>query len=522
MYKLGEEYNKLRDYQMDCVTNVFDAFNGGSSSAAAILPMSAGKTVIVGAIVHNYLKNSPMRKALMLSHLDILTKQNEESLRKFWSLNTGILQAQSIPTRNKNCIVSTMQSFSDKDKVDRWGGLQDIGICVVDETHLYGNNSYDKIVANLPDDCLILGVTATPFRDNKDMTNMFDTVAYTISMQELIDRKQLVPPRLSYIEIPDEKDSVAIHKTILNIYYNKHNGEKTIIFLKTIQECEDLAKLANGVGLKAKAITSKLVGKARDEAIEAFKAGADDSADILVTVNVLTAGFSSDNVRSIFMPYKVNSVAAYLQRIGRGMRLDEGKDHVDIYVGGDSPELLQGYYEKMQSAALNAGSAQREETEFDIDDLPDGVTRIDPIEWTAETKKLKKELEKTGSDGLADLITRTDFPTELLDTLVKMKKGKNSRLEEATVPRVEQDFLQRHGVDPRNMNALDVTYAVTAVLDKLGMDKKSLYVQVGRLAGKPYRSITPMQKKFIPPHDRNSFYRGETSNKILYNALHTL
>ena len=265
MYKLGEEYERLRDYQLECVTNVFDTFNDGIGSTITVLPMSAGKTVIVGAIVHRYLDRHPLKKAVMLSHLDILTKQNEESLREFWGLQTGIFQGQVMPMNNKNCIISTVQSFSIEEKTTAWGKLDDIGLVVVDECHLYGSESYDRIVAKLPDDCVILGVTATPFRDNKDMTNMFESISYTISMQELIDRGMLVPPILHNFPVIDKTDTFDIHKKIVSIYFNRHKDEKSIVFLKTINECVELENLFKSVGIKAKAVTSKFTGQQRYE-----------------------------------------------------------------------------------------------------------------------------------------------------------------------------------------------------------------------------------------------------------------
>jgi len=517
-YKLGKEYERLRDYQLDCVTDVFDTFNSGTGSTICVLPMSAGKTVIVGAIMHNYLKNMPMKRAIMLSHLDVLTRQNEESLREFWDLDTGILQAQNMPKNNSNCIVSTMQSFSIKDKVERWGKLDSIGLCVIDECHLHGSRSYDDIVAMLPDDCLLLGVTATPFRDNRDMSNMFDTVSYTISMQELIDRGQLVPPKLNYIAIPDADDVENIHKTILSIYTSKHKGEKTIVFLKGIKECEQLEKLARAVGISAKAITSKVTGDIRDNHIQAFKSNADGSADMLITVNVLTAGFSSNNVRSIFMPYKISSVAAYLQRIGRGMRLDgPDKKYVDVYVGGESPVLVQEFYEKVQRQALTAGRAEREE-EFDLDLLPP-VLDDTSITYDAETAKLHKELKSSGFQALAEMITTVDFPPALLEALVTVKKCTHKKLTASLPSTIEANFLERNGIKADNMNALESRYASSALLETKGVHKDRLYVSEGKLAGKPYIAVTNMQKKFIPNAERGRFYQGLSANKALYSAL---
>jgi len=518
MYELRGKYEQLRDYQLECVTSVFDTFNSGASSSLCVLPMSAGKTVIVGAIFKRFLDKNPTKRAVMLSHLDILTKQNSESLDDFWGLNTGILQAQSIPTVNKNCIVSTMQSFSNESKVRWWGGLDSIGLCCIDEAHLYGSKSYDDIVAMLPPDCILLGVTATPFRDNKDMSSLFETTSYTISMQELIDRKQLVPPILHHMQVDDYDDKKAIHMQILSVYLSKHKGEKSIVFVKTIKECNELEQLFRIAKVNAKAITSKLIGKQRDECIKGFKSNSEGSADVLITVNVLTAGFSSNNVRSIFLPYKIGSVSAYLQRIGRGMRLDDGKDHVDIYAGGEHPTLSQERYDRMQRAMLTAGSREREE-EFEEPELPEGTQDNDSIRYDADTVATMNQLKTAGFEALATQIVSDEFPQELLGILVETKKCQHKIRSGETPYTSEANFLERNGVQADGMNRLDATYAISALLELKGIPREALYVQGGKLDGKPYSLVTGMQKKYIAPQHRNSFYDGDRANKALYSNL---
>ena len=519
MYEFKGKYGVLRDYQRECVTSIYDSFNYGSQSSIVVLPPSAGKTVIVGAVIKRYLDNNINKRAVMLSHLDILTRQNSESLKDFWGLDVGILQGLSIPTGNKRCIVSTMQSFRDTIKQLVWGKSSEVGLVVIDETHFYGSSSYDSIIENLPDDCLVLGVTATPFRSNKDMTNMFDNVSYTISMQELIDMGQLVSPVLNTFPVMPKESPVSIHKKIVRIYADRHKGEKSIVFCKTIDECNDLANLFRSQGINSSAITSKFTGKQRDEVIESFKNNSEGSPDVLTTVNVLTAGFSSNNVRSIFMPYKVTSVSTYLQRIGRSMRLDDNKTHSDIYAGGESPEISREYYEKLQHKAL----AAREPSDEEFEEIADDIYDEDGIMYSQDTIELSNDLKEKGLGELSSLIKKKDFPSELLDNLIEQRHIKSKSLTNKRPTSDEIAFLTKHGIDSSNMNGLDSLYMVSAILESKGINRSSLYSDYsGNLSGAPFRAIPHIAKKFIKPNDKARFYSCNNVNKTLYSNLKSL
>jgi len=519
MYNLEGEYDRLRDYQLDCVTSIFTEFNNGAKSSIAVLPMGSGKTIIVGAIIKRYLDRHPYKRAVMLSHLDVLTRQNEESIREFWGINTGILQAHRIPKSENRCIISTMQSFKVAEKMKQWGHLDSIGLCIVDETHLFGSTSYDSIVASLPKDCLLLGVTATPFRENKDMTSMFDSVAYTISMQELIDKKMLVPPVLHHIPIRREEEDESIFIKLIKIYTAKHNGEKSLIFMKTIKQCEELANMFRVIGVNATAVTSKFTGEKRHECIDDFKENELNSADILITVGVLTAGFSSNNVRSIFMPFNVSSVAAYLQRIGRGMRLDEGKTHCDVYVGGPSPKLTHEQYEKLQKTALNAG---RPPEELDRE-LPTHEQQYDAngIEYSNATIELSKELNKAGFQSLSVMIRQQDFPEELLNNLTRQRRMEIKSLQKYRPRLSETQFLERNGMYVDGMSRLDAVHAISAVLESRGVHKSRLYIPSGKYEGAPYAVLNGYyMDNFLKPDSK--ILKGRLENTKLYSQLDTM
>ena len=343
----------MRGYQDDCIKGLRNAITTGNRKCLAILPTGSGKTTIFGKITKGFLDRHPNERAAIISHLGLLTAQTGDRFRDEWGLESGVLQANRLPAGGDRCVITTMQSFSKRNKLERWslnaGGFSPsidrlkITLLVIDEVHRWCK-TYEQIEEMFPN-ALIIGFTATPFKENKLMTNMFDCVAYTISTQELIDMGHLVPPILNEIDF-DTTDEADMYAKIIQVYRERHHKQKAVVFLRTIEQCDTLRNIMLQTGIKASAITSKFTGEGRDEALRFFRQG--DGADVLITVDVLTAGFDSPNLRAIFMPYKVGSVTTYLQRVGRGLRPDKGKTHCDIYAGSNSPGIEPGFWEKIQ------------------------------------------------------------------------------------------------------------------------------------------------------------------------------
>ena len=339
---------QLREYQDDCIEGIRGSFIRGSQKVAAVLPTGSGKTTIFGAICDKFLGKGTGERVVIVSHLGLLTSQTGDRFKEEWGIDSGVFQATRYPRKEDRCIITTMQSFRERAKIESWVSRNHfksndidrlkVALIIVDEGHLFGNDSYEKIMDMFPNAKVIL-FTATPFKSNKLMTNLVDEVAYTISIQELIDQGFLVPPKLHMTPF-DLTDQANIFSTIAHIYNQKHKGHKAVCYLKSIAEAKLCRQIMIDMGISCEAVTSKLTGEKRDKLLEAFRKG--EGPDMLTTVDVLTAGFDSPNLRAIFMPYKVGSVTTYLQRVGRGLRPYTDKTHCDIYVGNKAPNIKIG------------------------------------------------------------------------------------------------------------------------------------------------------------------------------------
>ena len=194
------------------------------------------------------------------------------------------------------------------------------------------------------------------------MTSWFDKISYSVGAQELIDQKYLVPPKLHQIlRESNELDDICAH--IVTTYQKCENGKNGIIFMKRIEDAETIRNIFEKKGIRAEAITSRTNEQDRHRIFKAYNNG---DIKILSTVDVLSAGFDSARVESIFLPYAIGSTTQYVQRVGRGLRThdESGKKLCNIYVYGDAPTLSNGVYEKLQERSLNVNGPIKEYDTF--------------------------------------------------------------------------------------------------------------------------------------------------------------
>jgi superfamily II DNA or RNA helicase len=419
-----------RPYQLDAVRATLTDLAQGLKRVGNILPTGAGKTEVMAMTADELVRVG--HGILILSHLSDLTGADSQTVKRFKlrapHLNVGVLQGKHRPNPMNQVVMSTMQSAR-MDKNIRFIKetlCRKISIIMVDETHMLPTNSYEIIQKAFPDAQLI-GYTATPCREKKLMTNYFDKISFTISLQELIDMGFLVPPVIHEIEITHTETEQAIAANVIGVYMTRERGKKTIVYVRTIDEAKLIRNALETVGVKARAVTSDVPGVSRQEIYQDFREG---STDVLVTVDVLTAGFDAPVIESIFMPYGTKSPTQYLQRVGRGLRPYGDKKVCRVYMFGDAPTVSNRFFEKINHIALNAGkkSLATYRDELDLTFLPKGS---EVYLWTKTVVDLVNRMEKIGMKNFAQLLDEKNFPKHFMmsieELLKRLPKKKSSR-----------------------------------------------------------------------------------------------
>ena len=237
------------------------------------------------------------------------------------------------------------------------------GLIVIDEAHHALAETYAEVMNAYPK-AKKLGLTATPYRLNgKGFTDLFDTLLCSWSMERFIaegrlslyDYYSIKPDSAAQLqidslqkrgadgdyqqkelnEVMDVKPSLERLCLTIKEYVP---GKKGIVYAISIQHAEHIAEFYRENGIKAVAISSKTPLAERQELIERFKASSllsslnstSDEIEVLVSVDLFSEGFDCPDVEFIQLARPTLSLAKYMQMVGRGLRVAEGKDYCVI------------------------------------------------------------------------------------------------------------------------------------------------------------------------------------------------
>ena len=240
------------------------------------------------------------------------------------------------------------------------------GLIVIDEAHHALAETYAEVMNAYPK-AKKLGLTATPYRLNgKGFTDLFDTLLCSWSMEKFIAEGRL--SLYDYYSIkPDSADQLLIdslqkrgadgdyqQKELNEVMDVKPSLErlcltikeyvprkKGIVYAISIQHAEHIAEFYRENGIKAVAISSKTPLAERQKLIERFKSSSlssslnsasntSDEIEVLVSVDLFSEGFDCPDVEFIQLARPTLSLAKYMQMVGRGLRVAEGKEYCVI------------------------------------------------------------------------------------------------------------------------------------------------------------------------------------------------
>ena len=334
---------QLFDYQEDMVKRVQEAFRH-HDSVMVQMPTGTGKTYLFAALVGLFLKE----EVWVVAHRRELVSQIKDTLEKFFSS----LKSTSIK-------VISIQWLS-----RHYGEMEEKpGLIVIDEAHHALAETYAEVMNAYPK-AKKLGLTATPYRLNgKGFTDLFDTLLCSWSMERFIaegrlslyDYYSIKPDSAAQLqidslqkrgadgdyqqkelnEVMDVKPSLERLCLTIKEYVP---GKKGIVYAISIQHAEHIAEFYRENGIKAVAISSKTPSSLRKELIERFKSSSllsslnstSDDIEVLVSVDLFSEGFDCPDVEFIQLARPTLSLAKYMQMVGRGLRVAEGKDYCVI------------------------------------------------------------------------------------------------------------------------------------------------------------------------------------------------
>ena len=247
--------------------------------------------------------------------------------------------------------------------------MEDTFLTVVDEAHMSLANTYNEILEtiNLRSSCKLLGLTATPGRNNSvtgDNSNIALAGIYDgniVSCRDgfgavleepikyLQDNEFLAQIEHRILDIQSRvvrgnetesllKDGNRNYRIVTEIVSLEQEGLKTLVFAGSVAHAKSLKIFLSSMGVNSEYITGDLEKSKRKEIINDFKNG---DLNTLINFGVLATGFDAPKLNAVLIARPITSLVLYSQLLGRALRGERN--------GGNEKNLLITVRENIQN-----------------------------------------------------------------------------------------------------------------------------------------------------------------------------
>lgn len=342
----------LRPHQIEAKAKIFDAWSK-YDSVMLQMPTGTGKTYLFTSLINDIINTYKLAhkdiKILIVAHRTELLDQISATLNKFGIAHGFIQGAREQYLWKRVQVGSIMSLLTDKNYYNVC--RQKFDYIIVDEAHHSLADTYIRLFGLFPN-AKKLGVTATPWRlnhesflslyqylivspqiswfINNNLLSDFDYVSIKqdSEVQKLVDRSEVVSTGdFSNADLDNTFNNQRIRSKLYESYLQFVNGRKGIIYAINKCHAAKIAELYSSHGVKAMAIDCDTPRDVRQEMITAFKNG---EISVLVNVDIFTEGFDCPDVNFIQLARPTKSLSLYLQQVGRGLRIVEGKEKTII------------------------------------------------------------------------------------------------------------------------------------------------------------------------------------------------
>ena len=351
---------QLRPYKATALASVQDVYRSGRKRALLVAPTGAGKSAMT-----RYMLGRTTKRTLILCHRAELLEMIAESL----SVPHGIIGG-SRRTPPERTHVGMMQTVA-----RRLDDLPPYDWVISDEAHLAMCPTWRSILQHYAD-AWHLGLSATPCRlDGQGLGAEFDAIVHGPSIRELTERGFLAPCRVfapasegreskrsgsdfNMTEAAAALDRASITGDALDHYRRLAPGRQAIVFCCNREHAEHVARQFSAGGVPAMNVDGSMPD--RKDRIAAFRAG---RCQVLTNVELLTTGFDFPSLGCGIFLRPTQSLALYLQMVGRILRIADGKrdailiDHVGNVLAHGLPDedrewTLEGKVKRAKATAV--------------------------------------------------------------------------------------------------------------------------------------------------------------------------
>lgn len=233
---------------------------------------------------------------------------------------------------------------------------------VIDEAHRSAADSYQRVMQHF-EPKFLLGMTATPERtDGFNVFELFDyNVPYEIRLNHALEAEMLCP--FHYYGVADitfedgttTDDATQLSRLVsseridhllqaIERYGQAGVPPRGLIFCSRKEEARTLSKELNrrnlrGTTLRTVTLTGDDSIEERERRVTELEEG---RLDYILTVDVFNEGVDIPSVNQVIMLRQTQSAIVFVQQLGRGLRLAEGKDYLVVidFIGNYNNNFL--------------------------------------------------------------------------------------------------------------------------------------------------------------------------------------
>lgn len=329
----------------------------GNMRNLIVAATGTGKTVISALDYKRFRKQnagSPCR-LLFIAHREEILKQSMYTFRAVLkNANFGEMFVGSYMPESIDHLFISIQTFNSRDfSATTTPDFYDF--VIVDEFHHAAARSYEKLLEYYQPK-VFLGLTATPERmDGKSILGYFNNrIAAEIRLPEAIDRKLLCP--FQYFGVTDTVDldqlkwsaggydkaelsrvytlsgMIAERRADLVVssllkYVTDINEVKGLGFCVSVDHAEYMCQYFNKHGIPSMFLTGYSPDDVRRNAKDNLVSG---KVRFIFVVDIYNEGVDIPEVNTVLFLRPTESLTIFLQQLGRGLRLAEGKECLTV------------------------------------------------------------------------------------------------------------------------------------------------------------------------------------------------
>jgi DNA repair protein RadD len=331
----------LRPRQLKALDDLRNAYVNGARAPILVAPTGFGKTATAAEVVR--LAIAKGRTVWFLAHLREILDDTSARLTAA-GISHGHIRAGQKADYTKAVQVVAVQTAVRRD------GLPQPDLVIIDECHLAVANTYRQVLTAAGNP-LILGLTGTPQRlDGRGLGEVFDQLVLTCSTAQLIEEDLLAsvrvyaPPSVDLSSLrtrAGEYDQGQAGEILsrpqvvgdaLNHWEKLCQGRRGVAFCTTVAHAHAVAGQWQAAGYRAMAVHGGSDDAERREAIVGLRAG---RLDLVACAQLWIAGVDVPEIDAVIWLRPTQSLTAWLQGNGRGLRIAPGKrdllilDHVN-------------------------------------------------------------------------------------------------------------------------------------------------------------------------------------------------